>query len=395
MKKGIITMIALMLGMASVTAQNKLIVSGSGDVTIRQGEQTVVNDGPVTRHEDQITAHSYQDVNLTLQELRSLTVSGAGDLEGIGTFKGAYLSISSTGTGDINLTIDYDTVTAIVTGVGDVNLDGRCHYLKATVMGLGDLNVNGLKADSVAVLRTRNGESQWEWKWDNNGNSGSKGSSGSNNKSSKSHKSLLLRPHWMGVDAGLNLMLGPGANGEFEGNYVLLELRPLNSWNFNFNIADIGLAFTRSHAVGIYTGVGLGWNNYSFSYPVRLGKDGDKLVCNAVDELAEGPVRRSKLGVLYLQSPLMLEVRPTKKSYIALGVTGGIRIDTWTKVKFQAGKKEKIHSDYFVNRFKLDASLRAGGNHLGFFANYNLLPLFQENKAPEAHTLSFGLSLNF
>lgn len=395
MKKGIITMIALMLGMASVTAQNKLIVSGAGDVTIRQGEQTAVNDGPVTRHEDHITAHSYQDVKLTLEELRSLTVSGAGDVEGIGTFKGKELSISSTGTGDINLNIDYDSVSAIITGVGDVNLSGRCHFLKATVMGMGDLNIDGLKADSVSILSSSAGKGQWEWKWEQNNNSGSKGSNVSNNKSSKSHKSLLLRPHWMGVDAGLNLMLGPGQNADFTGNYSLLELRPLNSWNFNFNVADIGLAFCRSHAVGIYTGVGLGWNNYSFSYPVRLSKDADKLVCNLIDEVAEGSVRRSKLGVLYLQSPLMLEVRPTKKSYIAMGVTGGIRIDTWTKIKFHAGSKEKIHSDYFVNRFKLDASLRAGGNHLGFFANYNLLPLFLENKAPETHTLSFGLSLNF
>lgn len=396
MKRGIITMIALLLGLASVHAQNKLVVSGSGDVTIQQGERTVINEGPVIRHDDEITAQSSQDVNLTLQELSSLTVSGAGDLSGRGTFKGKTLSITATGTGDISLAIDYDTVTAIVSGVGDVFLEGKCHFLKATVMGLGELNLDRLSADSLSILKNHNKGSQWEWKWEKNGKTREDNrKSNTDSKGFKIHRTLLLRPHWMGVEAGLNIMLGPGPNAELPGNYALLGQRTMNSWNFNFNFADIGLAFTYTHRVGIYTGIGLGWNNYSFSTPTRLRKDPDKLVCIPVDEATEGFVTRSKLGVLYLQAPLMLEVRPTKRSYIAMGVTGGIRIDTWTAVKFRNGNKEKIHSDYYVNRLKLDASLRVGGNHLGFFANYNILSIFQEGKGPSAHTLSFGLSLNF
>lgn len=204
-------------------------------------------------------------------------------------------------------------------------------------------------------------------------------------------KSLLLNPHWSGVDAGLNLMLGSGPNANLEPDYEYLELVPLRSWTFNFNIVDVGVAFSQSHVAGLYTGIGLGWNNYSFKNPVRLLKGEENLEC----EWLERPVKRSKLGVLYVQAPLMVEVRPTRKSFVALGVTGGIRIDTWTKIKFQDDTKEKEHSDYYVNLLKLDATLRAGGNNLGFFASYNLLPLFTKPQGPTTHILNVGFSLIF
>ena len=392
MKKGIITMMALMLGMTGTFAQNRLVVAGAGDVRLRQGELTEINEGSVNRTENTISTTSYKDADITLQDLRSITVAGAGDVFGSGTFKGDKLSITATGTGDVNLTIDYDTVSAVISGIGDVILSGRCHYLKATISGLGDLEIANLQADSLDVNKLHEGNHPWEWKWESRGYSGNEGPV---NGGSQKHKSLLFHSYWEGVEAGLNLLMGPGINAELPGEYTLLQQRPLNSWNFNFNIADIGLAFSHSHRAGIFTGIGLGWNNYSFNHPVRLEKGEEKLLCHAIDEEVEGRVRRSKLGVLYLQAPLMVEVRPSRHTYIALGVTGGLRIDTWTKVKFMEGDKEKNHDDYYVNLLKLDASLRAGSDDFGFFAHYNLLPLFRENKATDAHCLSFGFSVNF
>ena len=167
----------------------------------------------------------------------------------------------------------------------------------------------------------------------------------------------------------------------------------MRSWVFNFNIADVGIAFDRRHIAGLYTGIGLGWNNYSFNKPIKVVKGDTDLEYEPLDAATW---RRSKLGVLYVQAPLMIEVRPTRRLFIAAGVTGGLRIDGWTKVKFQNGDKVKEHSDYYLNRFKLDASLRIGKNDgWGFFANYNLLPTFDEAHAPTCHTTSFGFSLNF
>ena len=206
-------------------------------------------------------------------------------------------------------------------------------------------------------------------------------------------KSLVFDPNWGGFEAGLNMLLGPGSTANFEGEYAYLEQRPMKSWVFNFNIADVGIAFNRRHTAGLYTGIGLGWNNYSFNNPITLVKGENHLECEPVN--AEN-WKKSKLGVLYVQAPLMLEVRPTRRLFIAAGVTGGLRVDAWTKVKYQNGDKVKVHNDYYVNPFKLDASLRIGKNDgLGFFANFDLLPTFDEAHAPTCHTTSFGFSLNF
>jgi hypothetical protein len=91
----------------------------------------------------------------------------------------------------------------------------------------------------------------------------------------------------------------------------------------------------------------------------------------------------------------MVEVRPTRGFFIAAGLTAGIKVDTWMKIKFMDRYKEKAHSDYYSKLFKLDATLRAGGNDMGFFASYNLLPLFVEGKGPGLHTFNVGFSLIF
>lgn len=374
-------MMALMLGMSGMMAQNTLVVAGAGDVTLKQGETLQVKcDGePISfSNEEKILLTSYKDYDVTLPTLKSIRVTGSGDLQSIGTLSIPNLNIVITGVGDANLNIECDTINALLTGIGDLNLTGHCRYLEATISGLGDVGLDNCVVDSLNITRTSSKDVQVTLP-----------------DGPVRHESLVFDPNWSGFEAGLNMLLGPGSGTEFIGEYALLEQRPGLSWVYDFNISDIGMAFSRTHLVGIYTGIGLSWNTFRFNNPVRLEKGDDKLICHLIDESVEGHVRKSKLGVLYLQAPLMIEVRPTRKFFFALGVTGGIRIDAWNKIKFDE-LKVKTHKDYYINRFKLDASLRAGRNNgLGFFANFNLLPFFVEGKAQDAHCASFGFSLNF
>lgn len=374
-------MMALMLGMTSLMAQKSLTVAGSGDVTLKQGEKVEIKrEGePITFDNDEhISLTSYKDYDLTLPTLQSIRITGSGDLQGIGTLAFPNLNILITGTGDANLNLESDTIKAIITGIGDLNLTGHCHYLEANVSGLGDLNFNDFTADSLNIKKT-----------------GSKEVHITLPEGPVRHESLIFDPNWSGFEAGLNMLLGPGDNTEFTGDYSLLKQRTLNSWNFNFNVADFGIAFTHSHRAGIYTGIGLSWNYFRFKSPVRLVDGEDNLICELIDETVEGHVKKSKLGVLYIQAPLMIEVRIAPKYFIAAGVTGGIRIDSWNKVKYE-NYKVVTEEDFYINRFKLDASLRIGRkDSLGVYANYNLLPFFAKGKAQDAHCLSFGVSLNF
>ena len=398
------------------------------------------------------------DFNVTVQELNYLTINSRGDVETEGTINGKNLSVNFNSSGDTKLDLNYDNVYVMMTGSGDLVLKGHCDKLDIDNYGTGDLDVKNMEAStqsgtlrgsrnnpdmkSLAELMAelganmaalsdsvdwdqferdmeRWGESMEEWgrhmeewgeqverrmgKYDSSkGDSqkphyGPKPDNKPENPQPKQEpkkRSLLFDPHWNGVDAGLNLLFGPGSSANFEGEYAFLELKPLKSWNFNFNIADVGIAFSRSHVAGLYTGIGLGWNNYSLNHPVRLVKGDQHIEGEWVDETVEGRVKKSKLGVLYVQAPLMIEVRPTRGFFIAAGVTGGLRIDTWSKIKFIDKHKEKVHSDYYVNPLKLDATLRAGGNDMGFYASFNLLPLF-DKVGPDAHTFNVGFSLLF
>ncbi|MCR5646397.1 MAG: DUF2807 domain-containing protein [Bacteroidales bacterium] len=381
MKKGIITMMALMLGMSGMMAQSTVVVAGAGDVTIRQGDafQAKCEGEMVTiKNDNKIVLTSYKDYDLTLPTLESIRLTGAGDVHSDGVLNLSNLDVLVSGVGEAILNVECDTIKAKVTGIGDLNLTGHCRYLEATVTGLGDVDLDNFVADSLNINKTESRDVHVSLP-----------------EGPVRHDNLLFDPNWNGFEAGLNMLLGPGPSTEFTGQYALLEQRPWKSWVYNFNIVDIGVAFTRSHRAGIYTGIGLSWNTFRFTNPVRLEKGDDQLICNLVDESVEGYVKKSKLGVLYLQAPLMIEVRPTRKFFIAVGVTGGIRVDSWNKIKFE-DRKIKTHKDFYINRFKLDASLRAGRDEgLGFFANFNLLPFFAEGKAQDAHCLSFGFSLNF
>ena len=207
-------------------------------------------------------------------------------------------------------------------------------------------------------------------------------------------KSLLFDAHWNGFEAGLNMLLDPSAMNTYTGPHDFMAIRPMRSWYFGFNIADVGVAFNRRHTVGLFTGIGIGWNNYSWKNYIRMTVENNELVNTLLPD--DRPVKNSKFGLLYAQVPLMIEVRPTQHFYIDFGVTGGIRLASWTRIKYADGSNEKTYNNYLTNLFKCDASLRIGGENLGFFANYALVPTYVKGRdAAKSHPLMLGFSINF
>lgn len=389
-----------------------LIVNSSGDV---------ITSGPLHGKDLEVVFNSSGDTKLDLNyDNVNAYMNGSGDLVLRGKCYNLY--VENNGSGDVNT--KRLEAPHVRLGGNSFNLAGLSDLLYELGVNLEHLS-DSVDWDTFERDMERWGESMEEWgrhmeEWGNEVERRMEGKAPRDrNEDWKKHhygpapkdkpaghfpmpkpevpqpRTLLFDPHWCGVDAGLNLLLGPGQTANFEGQYEFLEPKPLKSWVFNFNIADVGIAFSRSHVVGLYTGIGLGWNNYSFNNPVRLVKGENGIEGEWIDESVEGAVKKSKLGVLYVQAPLMLEVRPIRNFFIAAGVTGGFRVDAWTKVKFEDKHKEKDHSDYYVSPLKLDATLRAGDNDMGFFASFNLLPLFDGKSSPQSHTLNCGFSLLF
>lgn len=370
-------------------------VCGSGDVRIRQ-----VTDGFSLMRGDKFTSNydvsdgavilmGSSDYKVAIQQLESLYVTGSGDVFGQGILKGKNLAIYDFSSGDVCMSVDYDTIYVKMSGSGDVALSGRCKVLYADLMGSGDLRITQLVCGETNVTATGTGEVY-------DGKSRDVISYSSNWKRWRCERGLLFIPNWQGFEAGLNMLMNPIADIYTDGGGTEgMELNPLRSWYFGFNIANVGIAFNRKHTVGLFTGVGIGWNNFSWNNDVTIEYDPDNVVYTVVPIDHENPVKNSKYGALFLQMPLMLEVCPAGSLYIDAGVTAGLRFAQWNKVRYEDGSKDKHYFSWPLDQFKLDASLRVGGSDLGFFVNYALLPIFNFGNEKAAHPLSFGFSIVF
>lgn len=399
------------------------------------------------------------DFDVTIPELNHLTLLSSGDVKSAGVLRGKDLSVTLFGTGDVKLDLDYDNVCVRILGTGDVELSGRCNALVSYVLGTGDLDVQHLQYDNKRDMKTSNPDmaglseimaelgknmqqlsdsvdwekfdqdmekwaekmEQWghkmekwgervekkygndyEYHYDYQYNRPKRKKDEPEKNESKDKrpvkKNLLFDANWNGFEAGLNMLFNTpvdvvNVNNGAQG----MEIRPLRSWYFGFNIADVGIAFDRRHIVGLFTGIGLGWNNFSWNNDITIEYDPDNVICTLVPIDENKIVKNSKYGALFLQVPLMFEIRPTRKMYIDAGVTGGLRFAQWNRVKFADGTQVKRYHGApanSLNLFKLDASLRVGGRSLGFFANYALLPLF-DMRSSKVHPVSFGFSINF
>jgi len=373
---------------------HSITVEGSGNVTIRQSQDgfslSSGDMGASDRYvvDGNVFFKGSSDYDVAMPQLDNIIIRGSGDVIGSGVIKGNTLDIVVLGSGDIRLDVDYDTINIKMIGSGDVTLKGQCKMINATLTGSGDLRIPELHYDQSRFTSTGTGEIMSdEYK-------GAISYSYSSERKCVEKRNLLFDAHWNGFEAGLNMLLDPSAMNTYTGPDDLMAIRPMRSWYFGFNIADVGIAFNRRHTVGLFTGIGIGWNNYSWKNYIRMTVENNELVNTLLPD--DRPVKNSKFGLLYAQVPLMIEVRPTRHFYIDFGVTGGIRLASWTRIKYADGSNEKTYNNYLTNLFKCDASLRIGGENLGFFANYALVPTYVKGRdAAKAHPLMLGFSINF
>ena len=363
-------------------------VDGSGNVGIRQsfdhfslqrgdkrGSHHYISNGTLL-----LTGSS--DYEVVIPQLDGLFMSSSGDVVGRGVIKGSSLHIVVTGSGDLNLDVDYDTIRVEMLGSGDVRLKGRCKRICGTIFGSGDLLIPMLQYEESQINATGSGEVLTNGERSVVQQQNTEEKSPEKDPEKKSH---LLDAHWNGFEAGLNMLF----NAPHE-----MDIRPMRCWYFGFNIADVGVAFDKKHIAGLFTGVGIGWNNYSWNNPITVEYDPDNSVYTVEPIVTDQMVKNTKYGALFVNVPLMFEVRPTRSMYIDAGVTAGLRIAQWNRVKLEDKTQTKRFFGSDINRFKLDASLRVGTSYLGFFANYSLLPYFTMYDT-KVHPISFGISVNF
>ncbi|WP_276165923.1 head GIN domain-containing protein [Zobellia alginiliquefaciens] len=88
-------------------------------------------------------------IKVPVESIDALSLSGSGDIVGQTTLKTSRLKTSMSGSGDITLEVDTDTMVATMSGSGDMNLSGNTRDFEATISGSGDIKAYDLIADNV------------------------------------------------------------------------------------------------------------------------------------------------------------------------------------------------------------------------------------------------------
>ena len=226
--------------------------------------------------------------------------------------------------------------------------------------------------------------------------------------------------HWAGIDFGWNGYLTRNFDMNFPQNESFMNLNTARSLMINLNPLELNVNIAKQK-FGFTTGLGFTLNNYYFSNSYTWIGDSTTLKAynTVTDKGRDVEMKVNKLFVSYITLPLLLEYQTNpghriSSFHITAGVIGGIRLQSYQKqhldqyketfyledangtqvASFYADEKKiRNHNQYFLNPFKLDATMRIGWSYLNLFATYSLTPMFQKNKGPEVYPFSIGITL--
>lgn len=279
-------------------------------------------------------------------------------------------------------------------------------YSDTTKVKVGGLNVEVIDSDTTKVtvgshtlVVTEDGDVKWE-----------------RNKAPK------FNGHWGGVEIGINGYVTPDFNTDWAPEYDYLNLRYEKSMAVNLNIYEQNIAFNKKKNFGMLTGLGLAWNNYSFTNSTYLTPDSNAIQGYYMDGIS---VRKTKLTAMYLTVPVIFEIqsnnfRRSRRVHFAAGVIAGLRLSTHTKVYFNEADKVyalkdpktgntlptsyrspnsnsrnivKNYDSFYLRPFKFDATVRMGYGIINLFASYSLNTLFEKNRGPELYAWTAGITI--
>lgn len=208
-----------------------------------------------------------------------------------------------------------------------------------------------------------------------------------------------FKPHFSGIDLGLNNYLTPDYNFNLPSDQQFMDLNTARSWNLSLNFIDYGFGFG-TDKVGLATGMGLEFSWYAFNNQNSITKDTDGFIVSYEPDYAEN-LTHSRFFTSYLTVPLLLEVQiPAGKNRIHLsaGVIGGAKLWSNTRMKYRTPgtkAKNRIFGDYNLSPFRYGATARIGYGGINLYANYYLTSLFKQDRGPELYPVALGLSFTW
>jgi len=90
-------------------------------------------------------------INVPVEFLEGVSLSGSGEILGKTVIKSNNFSANISGSGEVSLTVEAQSVEAFLSGSGDITLAGRTADLEVSVSGSGDIQAYDLEADRVTA----------------------------------------------------------------------------------------------------------------------------------------------------------------------------------------------------------------------------------------------------
>lgn len=418
---------------------------------------------------------------VTTASLQSVEASGASSISSPTSFQGDRISLKASGSASLDFEVDVDELVTSLSGAAKVSLKGYATNHRAYLSGASKMHAGELKTEKTNVKASGASDAK-VWAEDalyldtsgvarvtydktpaslekneeivsvNQGYSSRRGDTVSvsvgnmkvkviendstkiiignrtitvderGNVNIKRIKTHRFNGHWAGFELGLNGLLTSDFNMSYPKGLDYLDLRLEKSINVNLNFYEQNIKLNKSGTFGMFSGLGLSWNNYRFSKPVMVTGDSATFKGYFIEGVS---VRKSKLTNLYLTLPLFFEMqtkssKTKEKMHFAAGVVVGWRISTHSKIYYNEANKEfklrdpetgkllpltlqspgnsnrnivKNYDSFYMRPFKLDAGIRAGWGIVNLYANYSLTSLFIKDKGPELYPFSVGIAL--
>ena len=226
--------------------------------------------------------------------------------------------------------------------------------------------------------------------------------------------------HWAGIDFGWNGYVNSSFNMNFPDEINYMDLNTGRSLMVNLNPVELNVNIAKNK-FGFTTGLGFQLSNYFFTRDYAWYGGLDSLAAFRVYDASGNLVTMSKnkLFVSYLTLPVLFEFQTNPKCrlnsfHLTAGVIGAVRLQSYQKMEltsydktlyletetgqvvssFEAEKStRRVHDQFFLNPFKVDATVRVGWSFLNLFATYSLTPMFQKDKGPEVYPWTVGITL--
>ena len=218
-------------------------------------------------------------------------------------------------------------------------------------------------------------------------------------KSGSGNKKKKFKPHYSGIDIGLNNFLTPNFDMNLPPEEQFMDLNTARSWNWNINFIDYGFGLG-TNVVGIATGMGFEFSWYAFNNQNSIQKDENGVTVEFVPDYADN-LTHSRFFTSYLTVPLLLEFQipaGKRKIHLSGGVIGGAKLWSNTRMKYRtpgSKAKSRIYGDYNLTPLRYGTTFRIGYDGISLYANYYLSSLFKEEKGPELYPFAAGLSFTW